>query len=177
MPATVPTKPAAGAMVDAAWGADVHDRIYTPSGIVVSGAATPIAGSGANGILDLSNVIAGDGDWLDGADGLKCPVGKSGWYNIYAHVQCNAGPATGTPIRFRILRDGAYFAGQSGVAISPSATAYLSCATWLQINDGNVITVDAWCGVANSSWTATRISVVRSSHTIASALQAEAKPA
>jgi hypothetical protein len=164
-------------MVDAAWGADIHDRIITPSGIVVSGIATPVAASGSNVNLDLSNIVAGDGDWMITSTEVACPVGKSGWYNIYAAVQCAAGPAAGTPLRFRILRDGGYFAGQTGVALAATATTYLSSATWLQLNDGNKVRLDVWCAVPNSSWTATRLSVVRFGHTIASTFEAEAQPA
>jgi hypothetical protein len=165
-------------MVDAAWGADVHERIYTPYGIVASG-VTASVGAAVNVVLPSANTIAGDGNWHVG-DLLKCPVGKSGWYNIFAHVNLGAGPAKGVPVRIRILRDGAFFAGQTGIVLDPAATTYLSVTTWLQINDGNEITIDCFtpAGSPMTYWQITRLSVIRTAHTIASSLlEAEAKPA
>lgn len=167
MPAVIPPKPVAGAMVDAAWGGDMHDRMYNPKGIVATGVNTTVA-QGTNVLVDLSGTNSGNSAWHAGnVKELTCPVGHSGWYHCELFMQVVAGPAQGTPMRARILRDGGVMVAGGAPVISATGTTYLTvCGTFL-IADGDVLTVDAFCPVAMTV-SIPRFSVLRAMNAVAS---------
>jgi hypothetical protein len=164
-------------MVDAAWGGDVHDRIYYPDGIVATGVATNVPPN-TNVKLDLSGTNSGNGAWHAGVpEELQCPVGQSGWFDIYVFVQVAAGPAQGSPVRIAVQRDGTTIVGNSGVVVSPTGTTYLCALGFISIADGQKISLSAYSPV-DGNWSTPRLSIVRRSHGMGSSLlEAEAQPA
>jgi hypothetical protein len=103
------TKPVAGASIESAWGAQVHDAAVTARGVVVASAAATNAGAGK---VKIDTVLAGDPTMADLAtDELIAPVA-----GVYAFMACiDVAGYSGGSYRVNVFSGGA-FAGWSGSA-------------------------------------------------------------
>lgn len=85
----IPTRPVSGGPIASAWGQDVHDRIYTPRGVSVSGAQ--ITNPANYNPLPLDTVLAGNASFANlAADQLVIPAGLDGLYLVTASVSATA---------------------------------------------------------------------------------------
>jgi hypothetical protein len=81
----VPARPVSGAVIASAWGTDVHDRIYTPKGVVVNGAQ--ITNPTNFNPLPIDAVLAGDAAYANlASDVIAIPAGRDGLYQCSALV-------------------------------------------------------------------------------------------
>jgi hypothetical protein len=148
MPAVIPARPTGGAVVDTAWGQDVHDRVYMVKGIAAGGNALAVPANALT-LLDMRTRNAGNLAWLAGDNQtLRCPTGHSGWYVVELYVSVAAGPAGGSPLRVAILRDGAAMAGNTGVILAAGVVTYLMAGVSMTLNDGQSITAQMFSTVA-----------------------------
>jgi hypothetical protein len=156
--ATIPTRPVAGAPIVSAWGGDVHDRIYTPAGVIVSGPAS--IGVTAQITVQLATVAYGNAAFLDAANNrLVVPAGLSGLYAILAELN-----ATNTVswTRFLVRRNGATFGTGQNVQGMGNSAAYASIAGLIALADGDTIDFTGQCDAGDAAdLQATRIALVR----------------
>jgi hypothetical protein len=83
-----PTRPVAGAPIDTDWGQQVHDRVFQPKGVRVSGDVQAIGLSAAQ--CDLSNIVDDPGGWMSG-DTATVPSGAGGLYSWGLRVSSDDG--------------------------------------------------------------------------------------
>lgn len=161
MPASIPTRPAAGAVIDTAWGQDVHDRIYSPKGIIASGTAVVVPAATLTN-LNLSVRSGGDPAWLVG-DGisLRVPVGKSGWFACSVFVTISSA-AAGVALRLGLYRNGSLMAGANSNAIG-TTVSWMAFPVYVQGSDGDTFTLQGYSSAANASFSVARLSIIRSS--------------
>jgi hypothetical protein len=159
MPASIPTRPAAGAVIDTAWGQDVHDRVYTPKGITAAGTALLLPAN-THTILNLSSRNTGNAAWLQPDNqSLKCPIGQSGYYQFEAFVSASS-VGVGIGMQLRINRNGGVLVGNSTGAMGTIVT-YLGASGIFSLADGDLLTLTGWCAAANASWSVQRFTVWR----------------
>jgi hypothetical protein len=165
MPATVPSRPAAGAVIATDWGQDMHDRMYLPKGVIANGTAVVLPANVLTN-LNLSGRSAGNAAWTVG-DGisLRVPVGQSGWFDIAAFLTVSA-VAAGAYMRIGMYRGGSLLVGTSVVTVGTAVTWIAFPAGFWQGNDGDTFTMQGWCSVANASVSVGRLSIRRVSDTL-----------
>jgi hypothetical protein len=84
-----PDRPDAGEQIVDTWGREVHDRIFTPKGVVVSGAEVTNPANYAP--LPLDTVLLGDPNLARlASDDLIIPAGFEGLYRISGTIMANS---------------------------------------------------------------------------------------
>lgn len=155
--AVIPTRPVAGATVATAWGQDVHDRIYTPKGIIAWG---PIVNAPADfATLAVDSVIAGSAALLV-ANQIVIPTALGGLYHASLLFEARFGTAPGADwwadlsdiannpyIRIGNLKPAANIAWVAGSAVIPAP-------------NGITLRVQ-WRGLVPTSVQVMRLSVIR----------------
>lgn len=121
---TPPTRPVDGAEIATEWGQAVHDGVFAPHGVEVSGAdVSQLAGSLTLRTLPLDTAVDDPGGWLDAPnDRLVVPADHGGQYLCLAWVRTDEGAATDETRAFLYV-NGAEVArqtvGQEGAAAIP----------------------------------------------------------
>ena len=155
--AVIPARPVAGAVIDTAWGTDVHDRVYTPQGCGVSGPALSVT---AEVKLPLDTLSFGNSTYFDNpGDQLVIPAGGSGLYLItIAWGIAN----TVSWARMRPFRNGAPHIGGDTMRGVAGITVYSSHAYIAVLSDGDTLDVRGQADPADAADTSvTRFSVTR----------------
>ena len=159
MPATIPTRPAAGAVVDTAWGQDMHDRTYLAAGCIATGSATALGTSTVTD-LDLRNRVQGNIAYMYGDNyNLVVPAGLSGLYLCQAAANLT-GAASGGVARLSLLQGGNYRAGAT-IPTYAGITLYAMVATSIIVADGELVRLQGFCNAAGGSFQVTRFVFLR----------------
>ena len=134
-----PTRPVAGAPVDADWGGAIHDAVFTPRGVRVAGGATVAVGTIFEQ-LQLNTAVDDPGGWL-ASDAITLPTGSTGLYEYWLEVRTDNGDVDErTRIQLRVNGSSvkSFFLDQDGsTSISDGRTGLLG------LSAGDVITVYA----------------------------------
>lgn len=169
--AVIPARPVSGAPIASAWGTDVHDRIYTPKGCIVGGAATAVP-VGPLTRLALDTLTAGDVAMLDAAgDRVVIPAGAGGLYAIEA-AGTVAGPAAGAAAQVLVFAGPSastpFIVGCVTPCFGAAAYEWSMGACIATIDDGQIVFVSAAVsGAAAASYQLRRLSVHRIGHALA----------
>lgn len=158
MPAVLPARPVAGAVVATDWGDEIHDRVLDKvSGTKYAGPATSLPSSAWTALtLATRN---GGGTWLSGTTLLQIPAGRSGLYLIAACGSID-GLAAGVSALVRLA-----WAGSSSPLAHPAIvagrSAYWSGALIAALNDGHTFGVEINPSAAGGTGTVWRIVATR----------------
>jgi len=180
MPATIPDRPDPGDPIVAAWGGDVHDRIYNPQGVAVSGPAL-VGIVGVETKLPLDTLAFGNAAYFDNAnDQLLIPAGGSGLYLV---VIVWGVQNTLSWVRMRPFRNGGPNIGGDTLRGIPAITAYSSEVYVTALSDADRLEVRAQADAADAAdVTVVRFSITRIGNNPATSgptgsLEVEALPA
>ena len=157
----IPTRPVSGAPIATAWGADVHDRVFSPRGSVYTGVATP-AVANVQTLLALTSKNAG-GTWLN-ANRLVVPVGGAGLYSVAASGDLT-GFAAGSSVRIRFSYRGS-FSPLGSVSVVAGSSPYWGNSADLELIDGDAMGIEIFTSAAGSG-TVYRLSLIRIGNSVA----------
>ena len=91
-----PTQPISGASIAAAWGASIHQYVFTPAGVFCNGSAVTMLAAEAYRDLPLG-ITSDPGTWFDpGNNRVIVPPNGAGLYLMVASVVSDGGATTGT---------------------------------------------------------------------------------
>lgn len=110
-----PTRPVDGAATETEWGQAVHDAVFTPRGVRVSGGATVAVGTTFEQ-LQLNTAVDDPGGWL-ASDKITLPSGATGLYEYWLEVRTDNGDAdqrTRVQLRINGVSTKSFFIDQDG---------------------------------------------------------------
>ena len=101
-----PTRPVAGAPVDADWGQQVHDRVFQPPGVRAHQA--PGGASAVAGTFEQLGIDTADDDpagWL-ASDTLTVPAGRGGLYSLDLLIAADGDDGEACRVELRVNATG-----------------------------------------------------------------------
>lgn len=133
-----PTRPVAGAPVDADWGQQVHDRVFQPKGVR---AHQDVGGHSTVGStyeqLGIDTADDDPGGWL-GSDKLTVPSGGGGLYSY--NIRVNASGDDGEAARIEIRVNGTGYVNPR-FSLESGGVMTLPLNGLLEVSAGDEITV------------------------------------